>query len=440
MQDSKETTERALRELPSTSSLQEFQRKLYTKAKAEPKFRFYSLYDKTYRKDVLAEAYRKEKANGGASGVDGETFEQIEMRGLPGYLAELQLEMKERRYQPQPVRRVYIPKANGKLRPLGIPTIRDRIVQTAFLMVLEPIFEADFSDSSFGFRPQKSAHGAIREIYKYLNCGCVEVYDVDMEKYFDTVDHSKLMKLLARRITDGQILHVIKQWLSCGYVEDGQHRQSTTGTPQGGVISPLLANLYLNPVDHAFERERLGTIRNGSIHLIRYADDMIILAQKNLDKGIALLHHDVERLSLGLNQEKTRRLRMETGTSVDFLGFRFYSAKSWKTNKRLILVSPSLRSQQRCREKIRTLLHHTIPRRVKDQVKDVNQFLRGWVGYFRVGHASAAFHRVNNFVNKRVRHNLQRRKGRHGYGWGRIDSDYIYGHLGLFYDYRVCRL
>jgi len=440
MQESKETTERVLRELTSTSSLQEFQRKLYAKAKAEPKFRFYSLYDKTYRMDVLAEAYRKVKANGGTSGIDEETCEQIEASGLASYLRELQLEMKERSYQPQPVRRVYIRKANGKLRPLGIPTIRDRIVQTAFLMVLEPIFEADFSDSSFGFRPKRSAHDAIWEIYKYLNWGCVEVYDVDLEKYFDTVDHSKLMKLLARRIADGQILHVIKQWLSSGYIEDGQHRQSTKGTPQGGVISPLLANIYLNPVDHAFERQRLGTIRNGSIQLIRYADDMIILAQKNLDKGIALLHHYVERLGMGLNQEKTRRLRLETGKSVDFLGYRFYYAKSWETDKRLILVVPSLRSQQRCREKIRRLLHHSIPKRVKEQVQDVNQFLRGWVGYFRVGNSSAAFRRVNNFVNKRVHHILQRRKGRHGYGWRRISSDYVYGQLGLFYNYRVCRL
>jgi RNA-directed DNA polymerase len=429
-----------LRELSNTGSLQEFRRKLYRKAKAEPKFRFYSLYDKTYRMDVLAEAYRRVKANGGTSGLDGESCERIEARGLGDYLAELQLEMKERRYKPRPVRRVYIPKANGKLRPLGIPTVRDRIVQTAFLLVLEPIFEAAFSASSFGFRPRKSAHDAVREIYKYLNWGCVEVYDVDLERYFDTVDHGKLMKLVARRIADGQILHVMKQWLSSGYVEEGQHRHSKKGTPQGGVISPLLANIYLNPVDHAFERQRLGTMRGGSIHLIRYADDMILLAQKNLDKGIALLHSYVERLGLRLNEEKTRRLRLEAGRTVDFLGFRFYYAKSWKSGTRVVLVSPSLRSQQRCRETIRRLLHHSIPKRVKDQVQDVNEFLRGWVGYYRVGHASAAFRRVNNFVNKRVRHILQRRHGRHGYGWGRIDSDYIYGQLGLFYDYRVRRL
>lgn len=437
---SKETTECVLQKLSNTSTLQEFQRKLYAKAKAEPKFRFYSLYDKTYRTDVLAEAYRKVKANGGTSGIDGETCEQIEERGLDHYVAELQLEMKEQRYKPQPVRRVYIPKANGKQRPLGIPTVRDRIVQTAFLLVIEPIFEADFRASSFGFRPNKNAHDAVREIYKYLNWGCVEVYDVDLEKYFDTVDHTKLMKLVARRIVDKQILHVIHQWLSCGYVENGQHRQSKKGTPQGGVISPLLANIYLNPVDHAFERRKLGTIKNGSIHLVRYADDMILLAQKNLATGVQLLEHYLERLELRLNREKTRSLRMDEGKSVDFLGFQFYHARNRKTGTRLMLVSPSKRSQQRFREKVRTLIHHSIPLRVKDQVQSVNRYLRGWVGYFRLGNASATFRKLCNFVNKRVRHVIHRRKGRRGYGWRSVGSDYIYGKLGLFYDYHVCRL
>lgn len=429
-----------MQELLKTSKLQEFQRKLYTKAKAEPKFRFYSLYDKTYRADVLTEAYRKVKANGGTSGIDGETWEQIEKRGLEDYLAGLQLEMQEQRYKAKPVRRVYIPKANGKQRPLGIPTVRDRIVQTAFLTVMEPIFEADFSASSFGFRPRKSAHGAIREMYKYLNWGCVEVYDVDLEKYFDTVDHNKLMKLVARRIADKQVLHVIHQWLSCGYIEDGQHRQSKTGTPQGGVISPLLANIYLNPVDQAFERMKLGAIKNGSIHLVRYADDMVILAQKNLKTGVDLLGHYFERLGLRLNQEKTRQLRLDEGKSVDFLGFQFYNAKSRKTGTRLMLISPNKRSQQRFREKVRTLVHHSIPLRVKEQVQNVNCYLRGWVGYYRLGHPSKTFSELRNFVTKRVRHVIHRRKGRRGYGWSSVSSEYIYGKLGLFYNYQVCRL
>jgi group II intron reverse transcriptase/maturase len=429
-----------LRELPSTEWLREFQKKLHAKAKAEPKFRFYSLYDKTNRTDVLAEAYRKVKANGGASGIDEETFEDIEKKGRDIYLAELQLEMQERRYVPKPVRRVYIPKPNGKQRPLGIPTIRDRIVQTAFLLILEPIFEADFADSSYGFRPGKSAHDAVREIYKYLNWGCVELYDVDLEKYFDTVDHGKLMKLVARRITDAQILHVIKQWLSCGYVEEGQHRQSAQGTPQGGVISPLLANIYLNPVDQAFKRERLGNISRGSIHLVRYADDMVILAQKNLKKGVTLLNHYIGRLGLRLNKEKTRHLRLDTGNSVDFLGFRFHSVRSRQSDTRLMLVYPSPRSQEKFRATVRRYIHHSIPLRVKEQVERLNRYLRGWMGYFRLGHGSAMFRKLAHFVNLRVRHAIWRRKGRRGYGFGKLTSHYIYGQLGLFYDYHVAPL
>jgi group II intron reverse transcriptase/maturase len=429
-----------LRELPHTEWLLEFQRKLHAKAKVEPKYRFYSLYDKTCRTDVLAEAYRKAKANGGACGVDEETFQDIEKEGIDVYLAGLQLEMKERRYVPKPVRRVYIPKPNGKQRPLGIPTIRDRIVQTAFLLILEPIFEADFADSSYGFRPQKSAHDAVREIYKYLNWGCIEVYDVDLEKYFDTVDHSKLMKLIARRISDGEILRIVKLWLSPGYVEDGQHRQSTQGTPQGGVISPLLANIYLNPVDQAFKRNRLGNMNKGSIHLVRYADDMVILAQKNLETGIDLLNHYVERLGLRLNGEKTRRLRLDIGNNVDFLGFRFHCVRSRQNGARLMLVYPSRRSQERFRMKVRSLVHHSIPFRVKEQVENLNRYLHGWMGYFRLGHGSAVFRKLAHFVNLRVRHVIWRRRGRRGYGWGKVTSDYIYNQLGLFYNYHVAPL
>jgi group II intron reverse transcriptase/maturase len=390
--------------------------------------------------EVLEEAYRKAKSNGGACGVDGETFEDVEKKGAATYLAGLQLEMKERRYVPQPVRRVYIPKPNGKERPLGIPTIRDRIVQTAFLLILEPIFEADFADSSYGFRPGRNAHDAVREIYKYLNWGCVEVYDIDLEKYFDTVDQGKLMELVARRISDAQILHVIRQWLSCGYVEDGQYRQSTKGTPQGGVISPLLANIYLNPVDQAFKRGRLGTIRSGSIHLVRYADDMVILAQKNLEKGVALLDRYMERLGLHLNREKTRRLRLDIGNSVDFLGFRFHNVRSRQNGRRLILVYPSPRSQARFRATVRRYVHHSIALRVKDQVQNLNRYLRGWMAYFRLGHGSAWFRKLAHFVNLRVRHVIWRRRGRSGYGFGKLTSQHLYGQLGLFYDYHVVSL
>lgn len=426
-----------MQELTSTEKIQEFRRKLYEKAKADPKYRFYSLYDKTYRQDIIAEAYRKVKANGGASGIDGETFEDIETQGIEGYLAVLREELKSGNYQPKAVRRVYIPKANGKERPLGIPTIRDRIVQTAFLLVLEPIFEADFTETSYGFRPKKSAHDAVREVYKYLNWGCEEVYDVDLEKYFETVEHWKLMKLLARRISDGRILHVIKQWLSCGYVEDNQHRQSKRGTPQGGVISPLLANLYLHPVDKAFERNRIGAIREGSIHIVRYADDILILAQKNLEKGITILEKYVERLGLSINREKTRKLNLKEDKLIKFLGFQFQRITSKISRKRITLVSPSKSSQKRCRERIRQLINQKLPLSVEDQIKNVNTYLTGWTGYFRKGNSSKALNNTRYHVEKRVRRLLQRHKGGSGYGWKQTSSEEIYGRLGLFNNYKV---
>lgn len=426
-----------MQKLSNIVGIQEFQRKLYEKAKSDKKYRFYSLYDKMYRTDILEEAYRKAKSNGGTCGVDGKTFKDVESKGRTEYLQELQKELKTEQYKPKPVLRVYIPKANGNIRPLGIPTVKDRIVQTAFLMILEPIFEADFSDSSYGFRPKKSAHGAVREIYKYLNWGCEEIYDVDLEKYFDTVEHAKLLKLVALRISDGKVLHVIKQWLSCGYVEDGQHRQSKRGTPQGGVISPLLANIYLNPVDKAFERNGIGKISNGSIHIIRYADDMLILAQKNLKRGINLLEHYVERLGLRINKEKTRELNLKEDRKVEFLGYEFFRAISWKTNERLILVRPSPKSQEKCREKIRMLISHKYSFKVQDQINNLNRYLTGWTNYFRLGSCSKELNRISLFVNKRVRRLIQRRKGRSGYGWNKIDSNYLYGKLGLFYNYRV---
>lgn len=426
-----------MRELRNIDKIQEFQRKLYEKAKSNPKYRFYSLYDKTYRTDILEEAYRRAKANDGTSGVDGESFADIESQGIAEYIAVLQKELKEEEYTPKPVKRVYIRKKNGKMRPLGIPTIKDRIVQTAFLMILEPIFEADFTESSYGFRPKKSAHGAIKEIYKYLNWGCEEIYDVDLEKYFDTVEHWKLMRLLALRISDAKILHVIKQWLSCGYVEDGQHRQSKRGTPQGGVISPLLANIYLNPLDKAFERSKLGTIKEGSIHIVRYADDMILLAQKNLDKGIEIVRHYTERLGLSLNQEKTRRLNLKEDKKVEFLGFQFHRVIHKKNKNRLILVSPSPQSMQRCRDKIKTLVSHKVPLKVTDQIQNLNKFLTGWTGYYRLGNSSKDLNALCRYTNKRVRRLMQRHKGKSGFGWYKLSSDVLYGRLGLFYNYKV---
>jgi group II intron reverse transcriptase/maturase len=245
------------------------------------------------------------------------------------------------------------------------------------------------------------------------------------------------MRLLSRRISDGKILHVIKQWLSCGYVEDNQHHQSKRGTPQGGVISPLLANIYLHPVDKAFERGGIKNISKGSIHIVRYADDMIILAEKNLEKGIEILGHYVERLGLKLNKEKSRRLNLKEEKKVEFLGFQFQRVQSWKTKERLILVSPNLKSQKRCREQIRRLVSHKIPLKIQEQVRNLNKFLVGWTSYFRLGNASNVLYKICGYVMKRIRRLLQRNKGRKGYGWRRISNDEIYQRYGLFYNYKV---
>jgi group II intron reverse transcriptase/maturase len=387
--------------------------------------------------DFLKESYKRAKANGGKPGVDGETFAAIEERGLEGYLAALQAELKECRYKPSPVLRVYIPKENGNNRPLGIPTIRDRIVQGSFKMVLEPIFESEFSDRSYGFRPKKSAHDAIREVLKLLHWGCTELYDVDLSKYFDTVEHGKLMKLIGLRLVDSRILKVIRAWLSCGYIEDGQHRTPKQGTPQGGVISPLLANIYLHPMDKAMVGSKLWKRENGSVHLVRYADDFLLLARYGLEKGKAIVHHFLKRLGLELNKKKTRTYSVKDAGSLEYLGYRFMRTINRKKGNKFFLLEPSAKAMNRVRAKVRNCISASIPKKILDQIKDVNLILRGWVNYYCVGNATRCFNKIRNFVNLRVRRMLQRRKGRSGYGFLRYDSDYIYGKLGLFYDYRT---
>jgi group II intron reverse transcriptase/maturase len=245
------------------------------------------------------------------------------------------------------------------------------------------------------------------------------------------------MRLLARRISDGRILHVINQWLSCGYVEDDQHKQSKRGTPQGRVISPLLANVYLNPLDNVFERMMWGCISEGAIHLVRYADDMLILAQRNLNKAIEVLEHYIDRLGLSLNEEKTRRLNLKEDKKVEFLGFEFHRTINWKTKRRMILVSPSKRSLKRCRERIRQLVSHKIPLNVADQVENLNSFLEGWTGYFRIGNSGKAMKGVRHYTMLRIRRLLQRNIGRNGYGWKRINNTRIYERFGLYSNYKV---
>ena len=427
----------ALRELRSADRVRDLQEKLGRKAAAEPKFRFYALYDKIHRGDVLAEAWRRVRSNGGAAGTDGQTIEDVERAGVEELLRVLSQELRDGSYRSRPVRREYIPKPDGRKRPLGIPCVRDRVVQTAAVLVLEPIFEADFTEASYGFRPGRNAQQAAATVVKYLNWGLTRVCDVDIEAYFDSIPHGKLMRLVARRVVDRRLLCLVKGWLSCAVEEKGRRWKPKLGTPQGGVISPLLANIYLHALD-AVWKKRGYTRRDGpNVQLVRYADDLVLLTNRDAQWALSCLREILARLELRLNEAKSRVVDAEKET-FDFLGFTYRRVWNRTRTKRAAIFYPSKKSQQRLRDRIKKVLAAGSPVRTAEQIRRVNVLVRGWVNYFRVGNSSAVFQDVRWYVEEKLRRVLQRKAHRYGCGWKRYDFDYLYRKLGLFTDYRVC--
>ncbi len=422
--------------LTTPESIRTLQRKLYLKAKAEPAFRFYQLYDKVWRADMLAHAYVLCRSNAGAPGVDGVTFAMIEAAGLERWLAKLCEELRQKTYRPQAVRRVMIPKPAGGERPLGIPTIRDRVAQMAVKLVIEPIFEADFDDSAYGYRPRRGAADAIKEVHRLLHHGSTDVVDADLSKYFDTIPHAQLMQSVARRIVDRQVLRLIKLWLKAPVEErdaNGTGRMSggkdnDCGTPQGGVISPLLANLYMNRFLKYWRTTGKGETFQADI--VSYADDFVILSRGYAGEALAWTRAVMARLGLALNEAKTsvRNARQER---FDFLGYTFGPHRHWKNGRWYLGASPSRKSVQRIKDKVAAIL---VPgnKGAWPEVRDqLGRLLRGWSNYFGYGTRLQAYRAVDNHVYDHVRSFLAKRHKVKGLGSRHFPRKLVFGELGV---------
>ena len=424
--------------LRTPQKVRKLQEALHAKAKESPDFRFYALYDKVYRADVLEFAYRRCRLNGGAAGVDGERFEDIEAYGLERWLGERTEELRKKTYHPHAVRRVWIPKPDGSRRPLGIPTVRDRVVQTAVVLVLEPIFEADLQPEQYAYRPGRSALDAVQAVHGLVNSGYTEVVDADLKGYFDEIPHAELMKSVARRVSDGRILHLIKMWLQAPVeeIDDRGRRHRTTpgkdrgrGCPQGAPISPLLANLYMRRF--ILDWKVLGHEGRLGARVVTYADDLMLCCRGTGVEALATLRRMMQQLKLPLNEAKTR-LRRVPEESVDFLGYTIGRCYSPRTGRAYLGTRPSRQSIQRvCRQVSEMTGRRWLLFDVEDRVGRINRLLQGWSNYFRLGPVSKAYRSVDQHTRHRLRQWLRAKHKVAGSGISRFPDAHLYQELSL---------